>query len=108
MIKFFAKARHTNILWLAAFVVAIVGILSVGLSISSAENGKAYYNDENFTNPKTISAGSLEISYDDISYTLTYPFEHSIDRIVKIKNTKSVFFVVFTEKTVNSITFLYQ
>jgi len=27
---------------------------------------------------------------------------------VKTKNTKSVFFVVYTEKLVNSITFLYQ
>lgn len=88
-IKSFVRTNYNSKLWLAVFVITIISILSVGLSFSSAENDKAYFNDENFTNPKTITAGSLEISYDDISYTLTYPFEHSIDRIVKIKNTKN-------------------
>lgn len=44
---------------------------------------------EDYRNPNKISNSYFEITYDDSNYTFVYPFEHSIDRTIKIKNLKN-------------------
>ncbi len=44
---------------------------------------------ENYANPKKLSNAYFEITYDDSDYVFVYPFEHSIDRTIKIKNLKN-------------------
>jgi len=46
--------------------------------------------ESTFQNPKIVSNENFQISYDDSEYVFVYPFEHSIDRIIKITNLKNV------------------
>jgi len=66
------------------FLFLIVILVLAGLPCANA-----FFTDNTFINPAKVSTEYFEISFDDTNYQLSFPFEHSMDRIIKIKNIKN-------------------